>query len=410
MPELMELNISDIAYQGKGVARLDGKVVFVNGVITGETVMAEPLITKKKFAEARLVSIKTPSADRTKPVCPLAFRVGREPNSFCPGCCYQHMEYKTELSSKIKQFRDLFNRLGGITLPDPPPTIQSGPCYDYRNKITLHAFNPVDSGQSTVSLGYFTDDNRSVLDVPSCPLAYPAINSKLAELRKDAKFMAGLSTHMKVTFRHTEKDGVIFWTSRDTTRPPMMTESTPFGDLKVSADSFFQVNHRIMEKLILAVSEIVARSKPRKVIDLYCGTGLFAITASKSGAREVIGIDFDHAAIETAGMNAASNGVRNARFISSAVSKITESFYAELKGAGVTMIVDPPRRGLDLEVLSGIAKALPDELIYISCAPDTLARDVKALVASGYALVSTNLFDMFPRTQYFESISLLKKQ
>ncbi len=405
MPELMELSISDIAYQGKGVARLDGKVVFVSGVISGETVLAEPLTAHKKFTEARLVSIKTPSADRIKPVCPLAYRVGCQSNSFCPGCCYQHMDYKTELDSKLKQFRDLLKRLGGISLPDPPPRIQSGPCYDYRNKITLHGF----SGTEKPILGYFTDDNRSVLDVPACPLAYPAINSKLAELRKDPKFMAGLSTHMKVMFRHTEKDGVVFWTSRDTNRPPMMTESTPFGDLKVSADSFFQVNHRIMEKLLQAVSEIVSKSKPRKVIDLYCGTGLFAIAASKSGAGEVIGIDFDHAAIETAGLNATANGVRNARFISSAVSKITESFYAELKGSGVTMIVDPPRRGMDPEVLSGIAKAMPDELIYISCAPDTLARDIKVLIASGYTLASTSLLDMFPRTQYFESISLLKK-
>ena len=164
MDDTVELKIADVVYPGRGLARMDGCVVFVSGVLPGETVSARITRRRKNFAEAELIRIEVPSPRRVEPACPLA--------GTCPGCCYQHADYAEELRLKEAQFVNLLQRIGRVEGPDRLPSVPSPAPLGYRNKITLHASPDPGGGRR---LGYFAFDNRTVLDVPACPLAVAEI-------------------------------------------------------------------------------------------------------------------------------------------------------------------------------------------------------------------------------------------
>ena len=408
--EIVELEIADVVYPGRGLARLENMVVFVSGVLVGERVRARITERRRSFAEARLVEVIEPSPLRVEPECPLALRAlcaGAPDSPVCPGCSYQHMSYPEEVRLKDAQLTDTIKRLGGgapegihfdpVPAPDP---------YNYRNKLVLHS--SLQKGEPV--LGYFGEDNRTIVPLAHCPLAGAEINGRLRELTDDSAFMQRLRPREDLTIRRTEKDGVHHWTGKRPSGIKCFTESTILGDLSVPAAGFFQVNMPVADQLVGAVQEFIKDRHPASVIDLYCGAGIFAIAAAAVGAPAVLGIDFDERAIKAARHNAQERHLDKIDFIAAPAARILRDAFKPIDLHDTVLIVDPPRTGLEKDVTAEIVAAGPANFVYISCAPDTLARDLRLLRAAGYEIVSRRVFDMFPRTAHFESITVLAKR
>ncbi len=398
MNEVVHLEISDLVYPGRGLARLGGCVVFVPGVLPGESVSARITRRKKNYAEAELLEVESPSPDRISPACPLSGR--------CPGCSYQHLEYGAELMIKQAQFSDLLRRLGRVADPplrDPAPSPQA---LSYRNKITLHA-GP--EPEAVPILGYYGFDNRTVIDVAACPLAKEEINRLLAGLRKDRKFMAGLRPGEALLLRWTQAEGALYRREKGKGGKILLRENTRLGKIAVPLGSFFQVNIPVADRLLKRLAEIISRLTPAAAIDLYCGSGLFSLAAGKTGVPAVLGIDRDREAVAAARENAARHGIPGLQFeVLSALDGLRFGLDP-LNPAETLLILDPPRSGLDKESIALIARSRPASLVYVSCGPDTLARDSRLLTEAGYRIEETGIYDMFPRTPHFESLTVFRR-
>ncbi len=391
--QIIELKIETPAYRGRSIGRLDGFVYFVSGVLPGETVRARITKQMKNHGEAVAEEVLTPSPARILPACGLAAK--------CPGCCYQHASYEAEVSMKQETLLNLLERLGGCPKVKCTVTLPSPSDMGYRNKLTMHADSR--EGQKTV-LGYFAEDNESILDVPQCPLATAPVNSLLKEIRNDGGFIASLRNDSSVILRWTPNDGAMYWTDRTQPPKPMLTETTIFGKIAVPAGSFFQVNLPAADLLINHVSRVLKEISPKTVLDLYCGIGMFAFAAAQAGAETILGIDSDEDAVTAAKENARLLNFDHIKFTTGLVSGMLDNM---LETVETTVILDPPRRGLEKNVTDIICRHKPAEIIYISCAADTMARDVKQLSAGGYQVLDTAMVDMFPRTPHFESITRL---
>lgn len=392
----MEVTIVDIAYGGKGIAKLDGCVIFIPGVLLGEVVKVEITKQHKNYADAKLLKIVTPSPARIVPSCPLAH--------ICPSCCYQHVSYSEEVRLKQSQFVSLLQRMGKVDASLCLEPISSPLSTGYRNKITLHAFVE----DKNVQLGYYGEDNRSIIDIPNCPLASEPINKLLSRMRIKQEFMHSLSTKGSVVLRYTEQDGALCWKDTVDNQASHLTESTPLGTLRVPRDAFFQINPSASPLLIKRVQDLVTQIKPQFLIDMYCGVGVFAFAAAQSGVPHVLGIDSQRAAIDFAKSNARYLGVnKTTLFLCDDADIGLEQAMEPVDAGQTTVIFDPPRKGLYKGTIQTISTAKPANIIYVSCAADTLARDIDLLKKADYKVVSTQLIDMFPRTQYFESITHL---
>lgn len=395
----MELSITDVAYRGRALGRHEGQVVFLYGALPGEVVAVEIARLAKNFAEATLVSVKTPSPDRLEPVCPLA--------GPCPGCRYQHVSYEAELRIKQAQFINLLGRIGGVDASLCGEPVPAPASLGYRNKIVLHAWLEDDG---TMKLGYFSEDNATVMDVPACPLASAPINARLAELRANSAFMGALEKHNKVSIRETAADGVVHWVGaqHDQGRP-WLTEHTSVGNVLVPRSSFFQVNAAVAGLLLQKVSAHVGAAIPEAVVDVYGGVGVFALMAARQGVELVCSLDVDGAAAEAGRENARRIGVGNVEFVSGPAQKKLAPVLMAVRDRKTIVIVDPPRAGMEPGTLATIARSRAKGIVYVSCAPDTLARDLKLLAKAGFRVMETCLFDMFPRTPFFESVTRLER-
>lgn len=396
--ETLELEITDVGYGGKGVARHDGCVYFVRGAMLGERIQARVRRRHKSFIEADLVDVLAPSPDRVAPACPLA--------DVCPGCAYQHSTYEAELRTKQAQLGSLLERLGKVSTDGLQPPIASPAELGYRNKITLHA--SVDSDRTV--LGYIGEDNKSVFDVPACPLAAPEINDVLAQWRTSGRSLKGLATGDTITLRHTSADGVQVIKGGKPGKQDRLMEHTVIGDLRVPVRGFFQVNIALADLVLTRVMELFATIEPGRVVDLYCGSGVFALAASQCGVDWSVGVDTSHSAIRAAHRNAVKLGLDGLEFISGPVENALHEVLPAEEMPATTVIVDPPRRGLSKRVIDGLIEAGPANILYVSCAADTLARDVARFAAAGYTLHQAQLFDMFPRTALFETLAWLTKE
>lgn len=388
----VELTIGDVVYRGKGLARLDGCVYFVPGTLPGEKVRASVVAKRKRYVDARVEEIIEPSPVRKQPVCPLA--------GTCPGCCYQHADYPEELRLKQHQLEDLLTRMGQVKDVEWRDPVGSPAPLAYRNKIVLH---PV-KGADRMLLGYFGDDNRTILDVPSCPLAADAINESLHTLRENESNLEALKRRTGLTLRYTPHDGVMYWQEGVEPGTAPLHEQTAIGDLEVPRGSFFQVNTGVSDLILGAIKDRLAEVTPRFAIDLYSGVGVHALAAGQAGVGNVLGIDTDSEAIGAAMRNAESLGLGHVEFRQAAAAGIVRRSLKAVPAGKTAVIADPPRRGLDRVVQEVICDLKPAHLFYVSCAADTLARDLVPLQAAGYTIRDVMLFDMFPRTPYFETL------
>jgi len=401
---IVELQIESLAYRGAGVARQDGLVYFVPETCPGETVRAGVTKHGKRFVEAEVESILVASAARIAPCCRVADAEGTLQR--VPGCVYDHLTYQAEVEAKQSQYLDFLSRQAGLenaaallAIPFPSPKE-----LQYRNKIVLHS-GDTGSGRG---LGYKLPGSGRILDMPACPLASQEINRTLEKLRDSRRLDALLEKETDVTLRWTQTDGTVMWAGKAVPGARMLSEETAIGILEVPPDGFAQVNPAVSQALTEEIMQLLRREKPRQLVDLYCGSGIFALAAAKSGVAQVIGIETNRRSVHSADSNARKLGL-SADFLccpaSEGLRKVERGFESQT-GA---MILDPPRQGLDSATLQALLDLRPALLIYISCAPDMLARDLKRLTGEGsYELVSGALFDMFPRTAHFETLNILK--
>jgi 23S rRNA (uracil1939-C5)-methyltransferase len=400
--------VERVAYGGQGVVRLDGFVVFVPGVLPGEKIRFRIRSDRRTYAQGELLEVLEAAPGRRPPECPLMTRprgLGPEAISICPGCAYGHMTYERELELKQEQFEEVLSRLGGLKKVVCQKPIGAPRPLQYRNKLVLHAQK--DSTETT--LGYLGVDNRTVLDIPACPLAVPPLNELLATLRAKPGFFQTLRHDMDVTLRWTERDGALFWRGEPEARDPWLLEATPAGPLLVPRDGFFQVNPWSAALLIETVQAVLRQAKPGRFVDLYCGAGLFSLAAARCGIETGIGLDADPAVIAAATQNALRHGLAGFSFQALSAEQGIGSALEGGPAASTLLLVDPPRTGLDLAVTSAIAAAKPKDVVYVSCSADTLARDLARLALAGYQPKRLQLVDMFPRTAHFEAVVWLRQ-
>ncbi|MEI7880400.1 MAG: TRAM domain-containing protein [bacterium] len=405
------VQITEVTTGGRGVARVEGKVCFIPGVLPGETVTIEITKDRGGFLEARATALITTSPNRITPACPLAFAIPSSslhtphstlPISSCPGCCYQHATYEEEIRIKNQQLRSTLSRQAGCTEDVLLPPVPSPSALGYRNKLSLHG--QIDGKDRR--LGYFMEDNLTVLDVPSCPLAVEPINALLKELHGSPSFRRTLRSDVTIIFRWTQKDGALWWRNKAAENDVWLIESSPLGTLSVPRDSFYQMNPGLAELLINTVLKRLSNALPQTVIDLYCGVGVFALAAANLGIPRVIGMDVDGPGLKAAAFNAKKLGLSSIEWITAPAEKGMIKLKLDQPDQ-TTLIVDPPRTGMGRQMTRDILTQRPARILYISCAPDTMARDVAWLKEGGYQVQSAQLFDMFPRTAHFESLTEL---
>jgi 23S rRNA (uracil1939-C5)-methyltransferase len=339
MTRVINLLITDIAFGGKGVGRVNGKAVFVPYVIDGEMVSARLEREHRKFIEADLESIDEPSPYRVEPRCPYFGR--------CGGCVYQHIEYEQTLA-----------RIGGIASAPMRPTIPSPLQYEYRNRVTVHARDGV--------IGFFQRESNQLLDIEFCPISSHEVNAQLAQLR-------------------TSRPAEGHYTLRAHAAPRVFT----------------QANDAAAPLLLDLVDRLLA-SASGTLIDAYCGAGFFA-KRLRSRFQKIIGIDWDRHAIAAAGSDAGANELYVAGDVAAELdSQLTsESCHA--------LILDPPAAGLSAAARDTILRFPPAHVIYVSCNPATLARDLRDLQNS-FAIASITPIDMFPQTAEIEVVVALRAE
>ena len=347
----VDLKIEDVAFGGKGVARENGKAVFIPFTIDGESVSAKITREKKQFAEAELVDLRETSSHRVEPPCPYFGQ--------CGGCAYQHIDYAHQLAIKSRQVHDVLQRIGKLKDVPMRSIIPSPLQYAYRNRITVHAENGV--------IGYFRRDSHRLIDVERCPIAMDEVNRELTDLR--ARDLG---------------DG--HYTLRARSGPRV----------------FSQTNDGVANALRDLIVELMPPNQDL-LIDAFCGAGSFT-KALVDKFNRVVGIDWDRfaiaAALETAGAKET--------YIAGDVDANLKSILGECDADKTQVIVDPPAVGLSAKLRKTIVDLAPATLIYVSCNPATLGRDLAEL-QSRFKIESVTPLDMFPQTAEIEVVVQLQR-
>ncbi len=361
------LTIQDIAFGGEGVGRVNELVVFVPFVLVGEEVEVEITEVKKTFARARLRQVLKASPQRVTPPCPYFGE--------CGGCQYQHIDYPAQLDIKRKQIADLFERIGGFS---PSVVMPVAPCpqpYGYRNRIMVRS--QWDKFKQGLNLGFLRHDNRLVVDIEACRIAEPALNEQLKQVRAHPPPKGGLKVVLRVM---------------------------PEG-WDVPPDSFFQNNFFLLPKLVETARERIVHHGSRYLIDAYCGVGFFSIELADAVERYV-GIEVDEMAIGAARRNARRRQRTNGQFLVGRTEHLLPQVLAALAPEATTLLLDPPRTGCQPQSLELLRQTRPGQILYVSCHPATLARDLNVLCAqSVFELKQVTPLDMFPQTQHVECVA-----
>ena len=367
---IVKLTIVDIAFGGEGVARLHDFVVFVPFVLVGEEVEAEITEVKKRFARARLLRVLRPSPERVTPAC-LYF-------GECGGCQYQHIDYPAQLLIKRKQITDLFERVGGFSGTVVTPVIPCPQAYGYRNRIMIRS--QWDKFKQGLNIGYIRHDNRLVVDIDECKIAEPVLSDQIRQVRAKPPPKGGLKVVLRVA---------------------------PEG-WEVPHDSFFQNNFLLLPKLVEVVRERLRLSGSRHLVDAYCGVGFFSIEMADL-VESFVGVEVDALAVRAARRNATRHQRANGEFLEGRTEDLLPGLLKRFGAATTTVILDPPRKGCPPASLELLRRARPAQIIYVSCHPATLARDLNVLRAGGvYELVQVAPLDMFPQTQHVECVADLR--
>ena len=423
--------IDSLSHDGRGVARLDGKAVFIDGALPGETVGFEYLATRRSFDEGRATAIHTASPDRVTPGCP-HFGV-------CGGCSLQHLSPGAQLAAKQDILLENLARIGGVTATAVLPPL-TGPVRGYRNKARLGVKDVQKKGRVLVG---FREKRASFLaDLTRCDVLHPVVGERIESLARlieslDARAripqieVAVSDTATALVFRHldmlSEADesrlaafadatDIHVWLQSggpDTVRPFAPVDSVlgyrlPEQDIEIRflPCDFTQVNPVINEQMVARVLDMLELNGADHVLDLFCGLGNFTLPMARQ-AGTVTGVEGEEGLVSRARENAVLNRLDNVTFH---VANLADD-CRELPWAGGDfnkVLLDPPRSGA-AGVLDLLGNIHPQRIVYVSCHPGSLARDAGVLVnEKGYTLVSTGVMDMFPHTAHVESIALFE--
>jgi len=402
----VELEISTLTNRGHGLGRVElpdaeplesGErakwVIMTPFTLPGERVRVRVFRNHKNYSEADLVEVLYASPHRVEPRCALFGE--------CGGCQYQHLHYAEQLAWKRRQVEELLQHMAGIE-HEVAPVIGSPREYGYRSKITPH-FKVGRPG-----IGFLRQGTRfEVIDVPECTIATPEINARLGEVRERTRERLTRGEYRRdatLLLRHAS-EGVV------TDYDAVITEQVERADvpeplsLRFLARDFFQNNPFILPAFTGYVREQAAASGARFLVDAYCGSGLFALSAA-SAFEQVAGVEISESSIRFAQENAAANGITNVRFLAGDASAIFAGL--DFPKNETAVIIDPPRRGCDEGFLSQLFAFGPRAVVYVSCDPATQMRDLRLFLEAGYALDAVQPFDLFPQTRHLECVITLR--
>jgi 23S rRNA (uracil1939-C5)-methyltransferase len=421
--ESLTLEINTVVSGGEGLARrTDAPVVFVPRTAPGEVVEVEIVEGHRQWSRGRLLSIVTPGPSRRNPPCPHY--------AVCGGCQLQHLDYPAQTTAKAGIIADTLRRIGHIEI-EPPEVEPSAAEFEYRNRLTFVLRR---KGNDVVAGFHSFEDPTRVIDLDRCPLAEPPINRIWAALRdawgRGARLLPP-GAELRLTLRSTQDGevGLVIEGGRGNGDPETLIETVEglaaiwrlnadgaaawyvgeqtlrenWGSqhVELAGDAFLQVNREVAAKLEAYVMEQCGDVVGQRVIDAYCGFGLRALDLAWKGAR-VVGIDTEEHAIAEAHGKAVESGA-TARFETAPVERaLVHELPADL------VLLNPPRAGVSQEVLEGLLKKPPARLIYVSCDPATLARDLKKL-GERFQLSACRAFDMFPQTAHVETVVTLTR-
>lgn len=438
--QLHTVRIEGYAEGGAGVARIDGRVVFVQGALMGERCSIRILKAGRSVAYAKIEKLLEPSAHRMKPDCPYFPR--------CGGCTLRHMEYAEEKQLKRRRVQDALRRIGGSDV-EVEEILGAETIFRYRNKSVW----PVSPAGA---LGFYRARTHEVVNAERCLLVHPGAERAADALREwmgrfdvsgyDESAGTGLIRHLftrssaagesllcvvanaealphetelvsalrgacpktvgVVLNTNMRRTNVVLGDSCRTLWGSNRLEDTLCGlRLRLSVPSFYQVNHDQCEKLYAKAAEFAALTGKELLLDLYCGTGTIGLSMAGQ-CRRLIGAEIVPEAVEDARENAARNGIGNAEFLCGDASDVAKKLEHEgLRPDVVT--VDPPRKGLSPEVIGAVAAMSPRRVVYVSCDPATLARDVKRFAELGYTAERACAADLFPRADHVETVVCL---
>lgn len=423
---------------GAGVTRIDGVVIFVPGLIVGEE--AEIGITKMKnnYGYGRVVRILKPSEHRVEPRCSV-FRP-------CGGCQLQHMDDEAQREFKMEKVKACFRKNAGMEI-DPLPILKEEPHWNYRNKVQI----PVQFNKGKVEMGFYQNHTNRVVAYDNCHVQTELSNELTDSFRYlfDKYHCSNQIRHVLIKHAHVSGEVMVCLVVRNwpfehsdelikeiqkkyeitslscivnrrddnvildgkeilLAGKPYIEEELLGCKFRISARSFFQINPYATKVLYSTALDYAQLTGKETLLDLYCGTGTMGIIGAKR-AKKVYGIEIVADAIKDAKINAEANDVHNIQFVNADASKGAQMIIRSKINIDA-MIVDPPRKGLSKDTIDAILKIAPKRLVYVSCDPATLARDVKIITENNYKLEKVQPCDMFPQTVHVETCVLLVRE
>lgn len=443
--DLLEVEIADLSSTGEGIARIDGYVIFVPDTVTGDRALVRLTRVKSQYAQAKLEKLNNPSPYRHRPRCIVADK--------CGGCQWQHITDEYQQVAKQAQVIQTLKRVGGFSEVKLEPLIKSGSSLGYRNKVTY----PLGvSATGMVQTGYYRRGTHQLVNLNQCPIQDSRLNPLLAEIKHDIQnngwsiynennhqgklrhlslrvgrrtgeilltlisadwHLPGLEQQASIWLkRYPELVGVglnynpqhtnVIFGSKTKTIAGLPYLREIFADLeyRLCADTFFQVNTETAEALLGIILDKLAFKGDELLIDAYCGIGTFTLPLAKQ-VKQAIGIEVYPTSVEQAKINAEINGISNVTFVSGSVENLLKEY---LPLAPDVVILDPPRQGCDPSCIKTLLEAKPPRLVYISCQPATLARDLKLLCQDGTYELTVIPADFFPQTAHIECAAFLQ--
>ncbi len=415
----MRCIVDGVSHRGEGVGRIEGKATFIPYAIPGETVEIEIVEQNKSYLRAKLLEVITPSEARVIPDCPHYYS--------CGGCAYQHMTYAKQLELKRGILQDTLQRIGKINAEVKPMLGMEDP-WRYRNKVVWHLQNTGDE----VAMGYYMNDSHDLLDIDTCKLISQPMED-LSLYLKDRVTTVKARQDGSITIRESSLDGSLMAILDGLRTIPMeLIESFPklkslykmngkqlslgwgkagFEDqvnnirCYLSPLSFFQVNPAQTQVLYELVRDYCKPQPKDRLLDAFCGTGSIGLYLS-SYVKKVTGVENYSPAVANARENAARNNINNCEFIAGAC----ETVIPQLKQKFDLVVLDPPRAGCEEELIRSIIRIAPRCIVYVSCNPSTLARDLAIFTSSGYEVDEVQPIDMFPQTHHVECVVRLYKK
>ncbi|WP_077318184.1 23S rRNA (uracil(1939)-C(5))-methyltransferase RlmD [Virgibacillus proomii] len=447
--ETVTLTFEDLTHEGNGIAKIDGYPLFVPNALPGEKALVKVVKVNKNFGYGKLLQIEKQSSERVEPPCNVYYK--------CGGCQLQHMSYDMQLEMKRNQVKNVMRKIAHLDDVSVLPTLGMRDPWRYRNKVQI----PVGEKKGELITGFYQKRSHRIIEDMNTCVIQDEVNDRMVEaVRRIAERLgiqaynekkhSGVLRHIMVrTGRETNDTMIVIVTrteklSQQDKLIKELTETYPhvksvvhnvnkertnvilgketkviwgdayiydtIGDIRfaISAKSFYQVNPQQTKVLYEKALEYANIGANDVVIDAYCGIGTISLFLARQ-AKKVYGIEVVPEAIHDAKINAKLNGITNVEFIVGKAEKVMPRWKAQGLQPDV-IVVDPPRKGCEIDFLQAMIEMEPNRIVYVSCNPSTLARDLKILDEGGYETKEIQPVDMFPQTNHVECVSLLQRE